>query len=43
MAERVPLHQLAQFMGHDSLDVTMLYVRGTEQDLQQTVGTIAWE
>jgi integrase/recombinase XerD len=43
MAERVPLHRLAQIMGHDSLDTTMLYVRGTQQDLQQAVETIAWE
>lgn len=43
MAERVPLHRLAQIMGHDSLDTTMLYVRGTPQDLQQAVETIAWE
>jgi integrase/recombinase XerD len=43
MAERAPLHRLAQIMGHDSLDTTMLYVRGTQQDLQQAVETIAWE
>lgn len=29
-------------MGHDSLDPTMLYVRGTKQDLQQNVEKIAW-
>lgn len=43
MAEQVPLHRLAQIMGHDSLDTTMLYVRGTSQDLQQAVETIAWQ
>jgi integrase/recombinase XerD len=43
MAERVLLHRLAQIMGHDSLDTTMLYVRGTSDDLQQAVETIAWE
>lgn len=43
MAERVPLHRLAQIMGHDSLDTTMLYVRGTQDDLQQAVETIAWQ
>lgn len=43
MAERVPLHRLAQIMGHDSLDTTMLYVRGTQHDLQQAVETIAWQ
>ena len=30
MAERVPLHRLAQIMGHDSLDTTMVYVKGTQ-------------
>jgi integrase/recombinase XerC len=43
MAERVPLHRLAQIMGHDSLDTTMLYVQGTQDDLQQAVETIAWQ
>ena len=43
MAERVPLHRLAQIMGHDSLDTTMLYVRGTQHDLQRAVETIAWQ
>jgi len=43
MAERVPLHRLAQIMGHDSLDTTTLYVQGTQDDLQQAVETIAWE
>lgn len=38
----VPLHRLAQIMGHDSLDTTMLYIRGTKQDLQQDVEKIAW-
>ena len=42
MAEVVPLHRLAQIMGHDSLDTTLLYVRGTKQDLQQDVEKIAW-
>ena len=42
MAEVVPLHQLVQIMGHDSLDTTMLYIRGTQQDLQQDVEKIAW-
>lgn len=42
MAESVPLHRLAQIMGHDSLDTTKLYIRGTKQDLQQAVETIAW-
>jgi integrase/recombinase XerC len=42
MAEGVPLHRLAQLMGHDSLDTTMLYVRGTKADLQAAVEGIAW-
>jgi integrase/recombinase XerD len=42
MAEKVPLHRLAQIMGHDSLDTTMVYVRGTQGDLQQAVEGIAW-
>ena len=42
MAASVPLHRLAQIMGHDSLDTTMLYVQGTKQDLQQEVEKIVW-
>lgn len=42
MAERVPLHRLAQIMGHDSLDTTMVYVRGTQGDLQRAVEERAW-
>ncbi len=42
MAQVVPLHRLAQIMGHDSLDTTMLYIRATKQDLQQEVEKIAW-
>jgi site-specific recombinase XerD len=42
MAASVPLHRLAQIMGHDSLDTTMLYIQGTKQDLQQEVEKIAW-
>lgn len=43
MAESVPLHRLAQIMGHDSLDTARLYVWGTKHDLQQAVETIAWQ
>ncbi len=43
MAVLVPLHRLAQMMGHDSLDTTMLYIRATKQDLQQDVEKIAWQ
>ncbi|HEX6290941.1 MAG TPA: tyrosine-type recombinase/integrase [Herpetosiphonaceae bacterium] len=42
MAKTVPLHRLAQIMGHDSLDTTAIYVQGTKQDLQQAVETISW-
>jgi integrase/recombinase XerC len=42
MAESVPLHRLAQIMGHDSLDTTKLYIQGTRHDLQRAVETIAW-
>ena len=42
MAALVPLHRLAQIMGHDSLDTTLIYVQGTKQDLQQEVEKIAW-
>jgi len=42
MAATVPLHRLAQLMGHDSLDTTLIYVQGTKQDLQQEVEKIAW-
>ena len=42
MAEAIPLHRLAQIMGHDSLDTTMIYVRGTRSDLQKEVEKISW-
>lgn len=42
MAENTALHRLAQIMGHDSLDTTMVYVRGTQGDLQRSVEEIAW-
>lgn len=43
MAQVVPLHRLAQIMGHDSLDTTMIYIKSTKADLQQAVEKIAWE
>lgn len=43
MAEKAPLHRLAQIMGHDSLDTTMIYIQGTQRDLQSAVETIAWQ
>jgi integrase/recombinase XerD len=33
MAAAVPLHRLAQIMGHDSLDTTLICIRGTQKDL----------
>ncbi len=42
MAKSVPLHRLAQLMGHDSLDTTMIYVKATKSDLQKDVEKIAW-
>jgi integrase/recombinase XerD len=42
MAETVPLHRLAQIMGHDSLDTTRIYTQGTPGDLQREVEKIAW-
>lgn len=42
MAASVPLHRLAQLMGHDSLNTTMLYVQATQSDLQKEVEKIAW-
>jgi len=42
LAQTVPLHRLAQLMGHDSLDTTAMYVHGTLQDLQQAVEQRTW-
>jgi integrase/recombinase XerD len=42
MAQSVPLHRLAQIMGHNSLDTTLVYIRGTRSGLQQEVEKIAW-
>ena len=36
MAQSVPLHRLAQLMGHDSLDTTLIYTQGTGEDLLHT-------
>lgn len=43
MAENTPLHRLAQIMGHDSLDTTMIYIKATRADLQAEVEKIAWQ
>jgi integrase/recombinase XerD len=42
MAAQVPLHRLAQLLGHDSLDTTLLYVQATASDLQRDIEKIAW-
>ncbi len=42
MAQSVPLHRLAQIMGHDSLDTTLIYITATRSDLQSEVEKIAW-
>lgn len=42
MAEQVPVHRLAQIMGHDSLDTTLRYIRGTPSNLQREIEKIAW-
>lgn len=38
MAQKVPLHRLAQSMGHNSLNTTMIYGQATPEDLQEDVG-----
>ena len=43
MAQTTPLHRLAQIMGHDSLDTTMIYTQPTQHDLQAAVEEIAWQ
>lgn len=43
MAKQVPLHRLAQIMGHDSLNTTLIYTQGTQADLQREVEKIAWQ
>ena len=42
MAENTPFHRLAQIMGHDNLDTTMINVKATRADLQAEVEKIAW-
>lgn len=43
MAKKTPLHRLAQIMGHNSLNTTMIYVQATMDDLQDEVEKIKWE
>jgi integrase/recombinase XerC len=38
-----PIHRIAQLMGHDSYNTTMLYIKGTEADLQRAVEKLAYE
>ena len=42
MAKKVPLHRLAQIMGHESIDTTLIYTKGTKADLQAEMEKIAW-
>jgi len=39
----IPIHRIAQMMGHDSYNTTMIYIKGTEADLQKAVEQIAYE
>ena len=43
MAQNTPLHRLAQIMGHDNLNTTMIYIKATHEDLQSEVEKIAWQ
>ncbi len=42
MAETAPVHRLAYIMEHDSLDTTLLYLRGTRREVQWGGENIAW-
>lgn len=41
-ADPVPLHRLAQIIGHDFLDTNTLYIQGKNHDLQHAVEIIGW-
>jgi integrase/recombinase XerD len=41
-SKNVPLHRLAQIMGHESIDTTLIYTKGTKADLQAEMEKIAW-
>jgi len=43
MVEKTPLLRLAQIMGHNRLDTTMIYVQAKRSDLQAEVDKIAWK
>jgi integrase/recombinase XerD len=38
-----PIHRIAQIMGHDSYNTTMIYIKGTEADLQMAVEKLTYE
>ncbi len=38
-----PLQEIAQLMGHDSTDTTLLYTKATGADLEARVARLAWE
>ena len=38
-----PIHRIAQLMGHDSYNTTMIYIKGTDADLQKAVEKLAYE
>lgn len=38
-----PIHRIAQIMGHDSYNTTMIYIKGTDADLQTAVEKLAYE
>lgn len=38
-----PIHRIAQLMGHDSYNTTMIYIEGTKADLQTAVEKLAYE
>lgn len=38
-----PIHRIAQIMGHDSYNTTMIYIKGTQADLQSAVEKLAYK
>lgn len=42
MARRVPLHRLEQSIGYESLGTTVVYVKGTRDDLPRAVEEKTW-
>ena len=39
----VPIHRIAQLMGHDSYNTTLIYIKGTAADLQKAVEQLVYE